>query len=156
MILILCNNSKIENDRGIAGNLSNLAGIAVHFGDLDRAWDLCAESLELDKKSGYRLGIAGTLERMGDIRREQGRFDDALDLYRRALKVHGRLADPEALVRNLYQVVSVCIAIGDTERANEYCREAFDQIELIDDEETADQLREQLQALIHDRLTTEP
>ena len=67
--------------------LNNLAVIATMRGDLDRAWSLNEQVLALDEQLEPSPQTCLTYYNMGMLRADQGRWDEALELYDHSLEL---------------------------------------------------------------------
>ena len=75
-----------ENRQERAEALNNLAVVATLQGDLDKAWNLYEEVLQLDEQLKPSPQTPLTFYNMGMLRADQERWDEALELYDRSLE----------------------------------------------------------------------
>jgi non-specific serine/threonine protein kinase len=74
--------------------LARLASVVARQGDLDRAWVVAAESLDVSRRLGDRLGIARALEAFALLAGWQDRPERALRLAAAAIKLRQSIAAP--------------------------------------------------------------
>lgn len=112
--------------------LSHAATLAQHLGDRRRSQAYYQEALDLmnslPRKEVYQEGQIATLE--GNIALQlfhQGRFDEALGLFRQASKRPG--VEPICRAMNLNNQAKIALRRGDTMQAENLCLEAFRELQ---------------------------
>jgi tetratricopeptide (TPR) repeat protein len=84
--------------------------------DFAVARTLLEDALTLAERRGDRMAIAIGHHTVGQVARLDGRFDDATEHYRKALRFGHELGDDASLTEPLQGLAAVAIATGDTER----------------------------------------
>ncbi|MEZ4699357.1 MAG: LuxR C-terminal-related transcriptional regulator [Rhodothermales bacterium] len=110
-----------EDDRIWRGGSTVILGLTAWCaGDLDEAYRVIAGGFELARKSGdstFHLSGAGL---MADIRFAQGRLQEALNVYRQALRVAEEGQGAVRGIADLYRgVCDILLELGETEAAAE-------------------------------------
>ena len=104
-------------DDAIVGRFVEAEGYMAFMGDdLDRARPLLEESLALAERRDDRMAIAVGHHTVAQVARLQGRFADAAEHYRLALRYGHELGDAAALSEPLQGLAAVAIATGAAER----------------------------------------
>jgi predicted ATPase/class 3 adenylate cyclase len=104
-------------DDGIVERFTQAQGyMAFMTDDLERARTLLDEGLELAERHGDRMGIAMANHTVAQVARLQGRFGDAADHYRRALRYGHEMGDAASMTEPLQGLAAVAIKQGDVER----------------------------------------
>jgi predicted ATPase/class 3 adenylate cyclase len=104
-------------DDEIVGRFLEAEGYMAFMGDdLDRARSLLEESLALAERREDGMAIATGHHTVGQVARLQGRYQDAADHYRHAIRYGHDLGDAAALSEPLQGLAAVAIATGDTQR----------------------------------------
>jgi hypothetical protein len=104
-------------DDGIVGNFLGAMGYMAFMGDdLARARELLQQTLAAAERGGEQLPIAMSHHMVAQVARLDGRFDDAADHYRQAVRVGHELGDAASLTEPLQGLAAVLIATGETER----------------------------------------
>jgi tetratricopeptide (TPR) repeat protein len=121
------------DQRERAAVLIGLATTRWRLGEVDVAVELAETAFEEFTRLGSPLGASRALHVLGMIRDWQGRFDEAVDCFERALHV-ARSAGLRAVEGRILTVQG--LAYGRRERyeaANEYCRQAAEVTEEVGD-----------------------
>jgi predicted ATPase/class 3 adenylate cyclase len=106
-----------ERDDGIISTFLGAMGYMAFMGDdLVRARELLDETLAAAERGGERRPIAMGHHMVGQVARLEGRFDDAAEHYRQALRFGHELGDAASLTEPLQGLAAVAIATGETER----------------------------------------
>jgi hypothetical protein len=84
--------------------------------DLERARTLLEEGLTVAQRQGNRMGIAMSHHTVAQVARLEGRYGDAAEHYREALRFGHQLGDAGGLSEPLQGLAAVQIATGDAER----------------------------------------
>ena len=99
-------NSKYEDSEEIANSLRLIAAAKASKGDKEGARKLYEEALAIDKAAGLSRKVIIDLAGIGDILAAQGRNEDALHYYQRALSAAGS-AGTEQAVKDLSAKIGV-------------------------------------------------
>lgn len=110
----------------LAGSIvpaKNLAVTCTYMGELDEAAEILSDADRRCDEMGYRGQKAMLLEQLGIVRREQGRLNEACDLFRRAATTSD--GSPEELGRILIDLAET-LQYGDSlEMGAEILRDRF-------------------------------
>ena len=130
----------IGDEVGIARTLNSLGVVARSIGDVERAEQLLAESIERKEKLGDRPGIAVSLSNLGVLSTDRGRFEDAVDYMRRALAIDEDVGT-DSLTVAIINLANGLIRAGRSEEGVAELRRAMSGLaELEDPELVADAL----------------
>lgn len=103
-------------DDGIISNFLGAMGyMAFMTDDLPRARQLLEQTLAAAERGGERLPIAMGHHMVAQVARLDGRFDDAADHYRQAVRFGHELGDAASLTEPLQGLAAVAIAAGQAE-----------------------------------------
>ena len=94
--------------------------------EFDAAEDALERSLRLRRAEGNVLGERASLRGLGFLRWTQSRYEDALACNEAALAIDRQLGRLNAIVGDLQNLASVCIALGRHERARVSLEEALE------------------------------
>jgi len=75
--------------------------------------------------SGNPTDTAQSLRHLGDARQSQGRLDEALDLYEKALKINRKIGDNTGVAVSLNQMAILYETRGDLNQAGKLYRESY-------------------------------
>jgi len=118
---------ELDEPLWLGRSLAGLADLAFRGGDLDGAAELADRAIDVLGPTGNRHTMAAVINGLGDIRRQQGRLEEAGALYEDAAATLDEIGSEEAaLVRVNYALVS--LARGRYEEASaelEGVREVF-------------------------------
>jgi predicted ATPase/class 3 adenylate cyclase len=104
-------------DDAILARFLEAEGYMAFMGDdLARARELLEESLAVAERTGEKWAIAGIHHTVGQVARLDGRYQDAADHYRLALKFAHDLGDAATVTEPLQALAAVAIATGDAAR----------------------------------------
>lgn len=95
---------KIKKESAAYGNL---ALVMKYQGDLKNAIKYCHKAIELDKKSGLKLDLAGHMLNMGVFYENLNNNDSALAYYNMAETIFGKSGDSMMIVRILFNKSNV-------------------------------------------------
>lgn len=87
---------KTLSDAKKAVAMGSLAEIYHKIGDLKTALVLCEEAKEIFEKHGYDIGTLCIYQKMGEIYKEQGKYDEAIEQYKRCINIEKKLDNEEA------------------------------------------------------------
>jgi tetratricopeptide (TPR) repeat protein len=116
---------RIDDRRGYATSLKNLATLALVRGDHGEAERDLRQALDILQALGDRAGVAELENAFGALEEERGRYDRALDDYRRALQLRRDLGDRLALAESLGNVGYAYHLVGDYDNALVYWQQAL-------------------------------
>jgi eukaryotic-like serine/threonine-protein kinase len=77
------------------------------------------------REIGMKGGVADTLNDMGTIYQDLGKFDQALDVYKQALQIERETGDQAYEAQCLNNIASVYLTIGDNDNAFTYYQQAL-------------------------------
>jgi len=77
------------------------------------------------EEAGDRVGLATTLQRLGSIAREEGRYADSRRLHEESLALWEELADEAGVAASRDYLGFVAWLVGDANRAAKLCRQAL-------------------------------
>lgn len=99
----------------------NLQGVANAMkGNYPIALDNYKKSLEIDERNGYKKGITGALNNIGNIYLNQGNYPQALDYYHRSLKIYEEIIDKNGIALILNNIGNIYSLMKDYPRSLEY------------------------------------
>ena len=87
---------KTLSDAKKAVAMGSLADIYHKIGELKTALVLCEDAKEIFEKHGYDIGTLCIYQKMGEIYKEQGKYDAAIEQYRRCINIEKKLDDEKA------------------------------------------------------------
>lgn len=96
-----------------------LATMFKHLGDLEKAEQLYKKCMEIDKRLGYRRGIAASLHNLGMIAEDRGDVEKAEDLYQKSLQIEEELENSEGVAATLNNLGNIAYHRGELEKAEE-------------------------------------
>jgi predicted ATPase/class 3 adenylate cyclase len=103
-------------DDGIIGRFLGAMGYMAFMGDdLPRARDLLEQTLAAAERAGERLPTAQAHHMVAQVARLEGRFDEAAEHYRQAVRFGHELGDAASLTEPLQGLAAVAILTGETE-----------------------------------------
>jgi tetratricopeptide (TPR) repeat protein len=117
---------RIDDRRGYATSLKNLATLALVRGAYGEAERDLRQALDMLQALGDRAGVAVLENAFGALEEERGRYDRALDDYRRALQLRRDLGDRLALAESLGNVGYAYHLVGDYDNALVYWQQALE------------------------------
>jgi tetratricopeptide (TPR) repeat protein len=109
----------------IAYPLGNLGRLALHEGDLEKAYDLINESVVITRHSGNRAGIADWLLRLGQVQLYRGDLAEAEANLQETLRLYEETDNafgPPGVLSNL---ALVSVERGDVETAVSFIQDCF-------------------------------
>ncbi len=106
----------LGDDTIVARFLEGEGYLAFMGDDLASARPLLEESLALAERRGDQMAIAIGHHTVAQVARLDGRFDDAVEHYRQALRFGHHLGDAAALSEPLQGLAAVAIAMGNADR----------------------------------------
>jgi tetratricopeptide (TPR) repeat protein len=80
-----------------SGPANNLALTYVAMGRPDEALPLALRAVDIDRATGARIQLAGTLDTLGQVYAGQGRHGDAVAMYHEALSLEQGLSDQKVV-----------------------------------------------------------
>jgi adenylate cyclase len=116
----------------------NLQGVANAMkGNYPIALDNYKKSLAIDERNGYKKGITGALNNIGNIYLNQGNYPQALDYYHRSLKIYEEIADKKGIALILNNIGNIYSLMKDYPRSLEYQLKSLAVCQEIDDKRGA-------------------
>jgi predicted ATPase/class 3 adenylate cyclase len=107
---------ELGDDAIVARFLEADGYLAFMTDDLPRARKLLDEHLVLAERSGERMAIMLGNHTVAQVARLDGRFDDAVTHYRRAVRLVHELGDAASMTEPLQGLAAVAIATSDADR----------------------------------------
>lgn len=101
----------------MAVSLRKRGRAALKRGDLDLAWTLTSQSLDLNRELIYRPGIIDDLVQLGEIAQRRGQYLRARSLYREALTHARALGDKNLTAACIRSMAGLAAAQQDWEQA---------------------------------------
>ncbi len=130
---------KLDEQRGIAYSLHNIATIYQDKGEYDKALEMYNQSLEIKKKLGDQRGVAQILHQIAMIHEDKG--------DKQSLKIKEKLGDQQGIAYTLAQMGLFYSDIGKKEEAIEYTQKAIDIFEKIGLENEARKAKDQIKKM---------
>jgi tetratricopeptide (TPR) repeat protein len=111
----------------VAFCLENLVDVERRRGHSEQAVALCERALLSREKSGDQLAVAQVLWKLGECRAGVGDFTTALDNYRRALDIQGKVlgAEHPNMANSLYELAKFCQSRNYRNEARQYYERAL-------------------------------
>lgn len=97
--------------------LSNLGYLEQMKGELSKALDHYLQSLGIQEKLGYKLGVTTNLNNIASIYKSRGELVKALERYKENLKVQEELNDKEGIAVSLNNIGAIYRDRGDIPNA---------------------------------------
>lgn len=117
---------RIDDQRGIAASLSEIAQIQNLQGHPGDAVSSYRESIEIRQQIGDRRGNGIALTSLGAAYLDGGRYPEALEAFREALQIQRDLGDDERQARCLSNIGIVYYAQANYEEARTYLERALE------------------------------
>jgi tetratricopeptide (TPR) repeat protein len=120
-------------ERGVSVNgeykpsfVGSLGIIFYSVGDFDKALRYYNETLEIDRKIGYKQGEASQLGNIGIIFRAKGDLDQALKYLEDALEIHRKIGYKQGEASQLGNIGIIFSDKGDLDQALKYHKDALE------------------------------
>jgi len=123
----------LEDRRGIAASLRNLAQLATFRGELAQAASWLEEARGHAEALEDRAGLAAIEREIGLIAEERGNYAAALDAYRRSLRQRELAGDAHGAAENANDIGFVHYQLGDYDSAQAFWRQASDAYARLED-----------------------
>ena len=117
---------RLDDRRGYATSLKNLANVALVRGDLATAEQNLETAGRLLEQIGDPAGLAQVESSLGGLEEERGRYAEALGHYRRSLQLRRDLGDDLALAEAYNNTGYAYYLLGDFDNARVYWQQALD------------------------------
>ena len=117
---------ELDDQIGIADELSNLGVFALGEGRLQEALDLLDRARTARQRAGDVVGEAAAMSNAAEALLDQGRADEAMALLEPALHVWRSAGHPLGVVIGLNALGRACALLGDADRAFAVFEEAAD------------------------------
>ena len=124
---------RLDDLRGKAATLHQMASVLVTRGDLDGAMRLYQQSLEIKERLGDLKGKAATLHQMAYIYVTRGELEEAMRLYQQSLELDERLGDLQGKAATLHQMAYIYVTRGDLDGAMRLYQQALELEERLGD-----------------------
>jgi predicted ATPase/DNA-binding CsgD family transcriptional regulator len=95
--------------------------------DYGVATERLSKARGLYEEEGDKAGLASTLQRLGSIAREEGRYSDARRLHEESMAISAELGDTVAVAASRDYLGFVAWLAGDAARADDLCGKAADE-----------------------------
>ncbi len=116
---------ELDNEKGVACNLNNLASIARCKGEPFKASRLYEESLAANRKMGNLIGIASALHNLAMVLHGSGEYDRARSLLTEALSINRGMGNRAWQANNLGSLGMAAKGQGSYAEARHYFNEAL-------------------------------
>lgn len=123
----------LDDRRGIAASLRNLAQLATFRGELDEAEALLSEARDHAEALEDRATLAAIERELGLIAEERGDYSGALEAYRRSLRQRELGGDTRGAAENTNDIGFVQYQLGDYDSAQAFWRQTADAYAQLDD-----------------------
>jgi eukaryotic-like serine/threonine-protein kinase len=123
----------LEDRRGIAASLRNLAQLATFRGELEPAAALLEEARGHAEALEDRAGLAAIERELGLIAEERGDYAAALEAYRRSLRQRELGGDAHGAAENAVDIGFVQYQRGDYDSAQAFWRQAAEAYARLED-----------------------
>ncbi|MBP2706910.1 tetratricopeptide repeat protein [Microbispora sp. RL4-1S] len=107
-----------------AENLTGAGVLAFLQCDYPVAGERLSKARALYEEVGDLVGLAGTLQRLGSIAREEGRYDDSRRLHEESMGIWAEVGDDAGVAASLDYLGFTAWLEGDAERALDLCDRA--------------------------------
>jgi signal transduction histidine kinase/Tfp pilus assembly protein PilF len=118
--LALAIDKSIENQKGIADDLYNLAIVYEYRNEYNDALDYYTKAQAIYDSIGDRINSSNTLYNIGFLYDHLGENVKALAYYKQSIKTRGSLADEQDIAETLNSIGLLYYSWGDYESALEY------------------------------------
>jgi len=116
----------LENRRGLATVLNNMASIYKDLLLYDKALTYYTRSLNMDKELGNSNMMGIDYQNIGDLQEELGNYRRALLAYQQSLTHKKRAGDPASISNILNNIGVLYATLGNSERALSYFRQSLE------------------------------
>lgn len=116
---------EIENKKGIAASLYNIAYAYFYLTDYPKALDYFKQTLIISEEVENKIFMADALKRMGYIYAQQGNKSKAVDAYERALRINEEISDSTGIANILVSIGMFYSSQGDYSKALEYVQKSL-------------------------------
>ena len=123
----------LEDRRGIASSLRNLAQLATFRGELEAAAALLEEARGHAEALEDRASLAAIERELGLIAEERGDYAAALEAYRRSLRQRELGGDAHGAAENAIDIGFVQYQLGDYDSAQAFWRQAAEAYARLED-----------------------
>lgn len=123
----------LQDRRGTASSLHNLAQVAVLRGDVEQADGHLTEARALYESLQDRGSLAMIDRELGLLAEERGEYAAALDAYRRVLRVREQEGDVHGAAESQNDIGFAHYQLGDYDSAQVFWRQAGDAFARLDD-----------------------
>lgn len=115
----------VKDQRGVSMAQEHMGSIYEDLGQFELAFDHFEKAYAYFRDKPQRA-TANLLNNLGDVRRKQGRFEEALVLTRQALDLAMELRDPHQLASAHKDLSKTYAAMGEFEKAYDHFNQADD------------------------------
>lgn len=123
----------LDDRRGIAASLRNLAQLATFRGELDEANTLLGEARGHAEALEDRATLAAIERELGLIAEERGDYIGALEAYRRSLRQRELGGDARGMAENTNDIGFVQYQLGDYDSAQAFWRQTAEAYARLED-----------------------
>ncbi len=99
--------------------------IALWQGDLDEAWSLNQESLDIRRELGDRMGISQSLNNLGAVAQERGEFARSRAMYEESLALRRAEGNLRYQAVSLHNLAELCFRMGQFEDSRAFNEESL-------------------------------
>ncbi|NEU59237.1 tetratricopeptide repeat protein [Halorussus sp. MSC15.2] len=142
---------EVGDRHGKAKVLDNLGQLACERGELDVAEEYYEESLDIMQEVGDRHGEARVLNNFGQLARERGELDTAAEQHEKAFEMSSDIGAMLTAIDAVENCIDVYEEKDATDEAIEWCGQAIDVAEKLDNEEEIERFKSRREELAEPR-----
>jgi predicted ATPase/DNA-binding SARP family transcriptional activator len=116
---------ELDDRRGIAYSIHELAIVECEQGNFTEAWRLNEESLDIFRDLGDRAGIADLLSGLGVVAFDRGDYATARQLHEESLRIRRELGQSWGICFALCHLTTVAVELGEYDMARTLGTESF-------------------------------
>jgi eukaryotic-like serine/threonine-protein kinase len=116
---------KVDDQRGIASTLGQIAQVQDQQGNFNAALATYKEAIEVDRKIGDKTGLARNLMNLGTLYHDHGKYDEALKFTAEALQLYRDTGDELNQAQCLNNIGSSHFNKGEYQDALTYFQQAY-------------------------------
>ncbi len=117
--------TRLDQKRGIAVSLNEMAQVFEGLGRTDEARTAYQKALAVRREIGDRRGIGDTLIDLGNFYSERGQYDEALKLFKESLQIQHDVGEPTGEALCLHNIGNVYLSKGQFDDALTYFERAL-------------------------------
>ena len=137
----------LDDRRGVASSLRNLAQLAIVQGRFDEALEQLEEAKNLFTSLGDAEGLGAVENELGLLAEERGDFPAAQAAFRRVLRSREQAGDEYGIAESLNSIGFTQFALGDYDSANAFWQQALAAFTRLDGRDDIIRVQQNLGAL---------